>query len=528
VADLTDTLENYTVLSWDDSDPAGRNPSVAALNPDHQLGAIVIAAAKAGIIADQVALNDPSKAESDLPDFFDKVEAVFASNTTTWDVGDLTVKNIFGYRDVKHETTVDTDGTGLTLVNTPVGNPTTLEGDAFSDEFQLQGEAFDDRLAWIAGGYYYEMDATQKFYTLTALGLDINGADVLNKSSALFVQGTYDISDQWAFTLGARNSWDDREIGVVNTRDGSCTNKGESGSFLPDANCELKNSEDWDALTWLASTTYSFADASMVYGSVSTGYRSGGFNLRAASPLEMQPFDEENVTNFELGLKSDWELGDARIRSNLAIYHQDYDDIQRTTAIPDTTGSATIIAVTSNAAEATIEGLDLELTVVPVEGLNISFNYAYVDTEYDDYLDTTTIGLIGEPTDLSGTKFLWIPEDQLTATVRYTLPLASSVGEISLQANVYYQSGMTRQTEFPNVPDEVEATVLDQDSYSVQNYQVDWLSVMQSNFDMSLWLKNATDEEYVVGGLTVLSQLGEALYNYGAPRTYGLSITYNF
>ncbi len=531
VAAVTDTLENHTIVNWDDSDPIGRRPNVAAVNPASPLGAVVLASIASGAIADQVALDDPWKVETDNADHFDEVESWFVTNTTTWELDAVTLKNIFGFRDVRHEQTLDVDGTGLALVGTPVGNPNSVDAESYSNEFQVQGQALAERLDWIAGLYYYEMDGTDITNTDNPRGLLVKVSRAKNRSAAVFLQGTYAIGEDWTVTLGARNSWDEREMSVINRNEtlaNPCINRTSAGDFLPEDNCAQENDEDWSAPTWLANATYRFTDATMGYASIATGYRAGGFNLRAYTPEELEPFDEEKVITYELGVKSDWSLGDMPVRSNLAVYQQDYDDIQRTTAIPDPTGAANLLTITSNAAEATIRGVDLELSLAPVDGLNVSFNYAYVDTEYDEYLDETTVSIIGEPTDLSGTQFLWIPDTQLTATVRYTLPLDSSIGEISLQGNIYYQSEMLRVNTSPAVPDEVENSVRKQDSYDVQNYQVDWRSVLGSGVDLSLYLKNATDEEYVVGGQTVLSQLGTALYNWGAPRTWGVNNAYNF
>jgi len=530
VINFTDNLENYSVITWDELDAAGRKPRLAAVNPGNPLGGFIQFMIDSGVIADQPGLNDPSVVETDTKNHFDRVEAWFTSNTTTWSTDNLIVKNIFGYRNVENETTLDTDGTGLSLLGTPPGLPNVTDAESFSEEIQFQGKEFEDKLEWITGIYFYKMDGTRVQNSGSPVGLSINTGDVDNRSIAWFVQGSYDFGEKWSSTLGLRRSWDERNVAVGDTLNGICITEDDSGNFLPANNCQINNSEKWTANTWLVNLNYQLSETAMAYASFSTGYRAGGFNLRGKSPQELTPFDEENVTNYELGLKADWDLAGMQVRTNLAAYRQDYQDIQVTTAVPGASGNGNLISITSNAAEATIEGLDLELTLIPTDNLTFSVNYTYVDTEFDEYFDTTTTALNPPlpPLDLSGSQFKHIPKDQITATIRYMLPLDSALGDISLQANVYYQSDVILLYRSPIVDDAIEDLVRIQDAYGVQNYQIDWASLLGSPLDLSLYIKNASNEEYVVGGQPVLAQLGAALYNYGEPRTYGLAATYHF
>ena len=527
-ADITENLENQLILSWDRNDSAGRQLSIRAVNPEVIFGSVLQADGQR-----QIATDDPQKVESDLENHFDDVENWFAANTTTWALGDLTLKNIFGYRKVESREASDTDASARNLIQSPPGRPNLNEAEQYSDEFQIQGVAFDERLEWIAGAYLYRMDGTRESVSgiFGFREAETNG-DVDNESEALFLQGTYELTDTLSLTAGGRKSWDSREMTVrhrttidhpVAGFSETCDVLDTDGQNLPLDACRRTVEDDWSANTWLVSLSYRPNRDTMFYGSIATGYRAGGFNIRGKSIAELQPFDEENVKTYEVGMKSDWDLGGIQLRSNLAIYQQDYSDIQRTTAVEDPV-SLTLTTITANAAEATIRGLEYEFDVSPADGLTLAVNYAYVDTEYDDYLDTT----FDPPLDRSGESFWWIPEHQVTATLRYTLPLDPSVGEVSLQANYYYQSDLIREAASPDVPDVVENPILEQDGYSLQSYRVDWQSLMGSDLDLALWVKNAADEVYTTGGLTALDSLGIAAYGYGPPRTWGMSLRYSF
>ena len=184
----------------------------------------------------------------------EKIENWFAANTTEFELSDnLRIKNIFGYRDLDYEYSTDTDGTAVQVFGSitsatepvtfdpPLG---TVEGEQYSDELQLLGSAFDDRLEWIVGGYWFRMEGSQTFplvhtganpawpdgpapipvpdlqflWEVAQNGLrgDAPAGDAENEAWALFGEGTYTLSEQWSFTLGARQSWDDRSMTAKN------------------------------------------------------------------------------------------------------------------------------------------------------------------------------------------------------------------------------------------------------------------------------------------------------------------------
>jgi outer membrane receptor protein involved in Fe transport len=111
------------------------------------------------------------------------------------------------------------------------------------------------------------------------------------------------------------------------------------------------------------------------------------------APLALQPPN---------GTKADWSMGGWRARSNLAVFYQMYDDIQRTVAVPNVGGSPGSAVL--NAAEANVFGIELQQTIQPTDNLTLQLNYIYNDPQYDTWRDPVS------GADLSSTPFFFTPE----------------------------------------------------------------------------------------------------------------------
>ena len=583
-----DRLSNLTTIAYDENEMLARVSAPQAFNSSAGLGQlfdVVHNGRLNGLFGTPVGKNvdaalerqrgrDWTEIETDV-DATEEIENWFAANTTEFELtDDLRIKNVFGYRDLDYVFSSDVDGTALPMIgartsitepvtlNPPLGN---IEAEQFSDELQLLGSAFDDKLEWIVGAYWMSMEGSQTFpqqnlganpawptgpSPIPQLALpwlaaqsgwyqDSPAGDVENEAYALFGEGTYTLNEQWSLTLGARQSWDQRTLKATNfaldttTLRYGCAMRDENGVLLPDNACEREVDEDFDRATWRTALNYSPTEDMLIYGSIATGYRTGGFNGRGTNNFTLQPFEEETVINYELGHKTDWQLGEiASMRTNLAIYLQQYDDIQKTVSgnNPDTGAFETF---TTNAAEAEIQGVDFDVLIAPTESLQISVAYAYVDAEYKEWDRAIAPGVV---IDYTESPFVYIAEHSLTTSLKYTLPLMASVGEVSLMGSVYWQDDTEASPDAwrwdtlgwsqANLDEALASTVID--DYAIWNFRVDWLGVMGSSFDLAAFVNNAADEEYVTGGLNVPDSLGWAAANYGPPRTYGASVRYSF
>jgi outer membrane receptor protein involved in Fe transport len=129
-----------------------------------------------------------------------------------------------------------------------------------------------------------------------------------------------------------------------------------------------------------ANLTWKPTEDLLYYFTYSEGYRPGGFNRigRVADPNPQSPrvaipfgYDSDTVRNFELGAKMSFL--DKRVVLNLAAYHILWDNIQVSIYQP----SLFFLTFAANAASATINGIEGDLTVRPVRGLTINAGAAY-------------------------------------------------------------------------------------------------------------------------------------------------------
>lgn len=528
LASITDTLQNTLVLSTFHSDNNGSAFKLTRVNPTLAGGAINN-------------LLDPTLATLSNEDFhtvagsypgLENVETSVIANTTTYDFNNLTLKNIIGYREVDSEVSLDYDGTAVSYFQTR----NFLRSYQFSEEVQLLGKAFDDSVDWI-GGLYYFSESGRDTQNLMLGGTRANDGKAENTSKSVFAQATWHLpwlNNKLSLTAGARYTEDKREVtqlsreststafdlrtfhrlpiglqpngATVICRMSSSNNGADLSARLNP--CERNLSDTFREPTWNLSIDYQITDDVLVYVTRRHGYRSGLFNLRGNLLAAAAPVDPETVDDIELGMKSEWDLGSVPVRLNVAAFHQDYKDIQRT--ISFTAAGGGLVTTVLNAASATIKGYEAELAVLPFTGLEVNGFYAYVDPSYDEFMQGTT--------DLSGNNFAMAPNYTAGVTARYTWPLDAEIGEVSVQANYYSQSRM-------DISDINNGGI---DGYGLVNASLDWSDVMGTPLDLSLWTKNLTDEEYYTGGVEVYSSVGFQTENLGAPRTYGISMRYQF
>ncbi len=139
------------------------------------------------------------------------------------------------------------------------------------------------------------------------------------------------------------------------------------------------------------------------YGTVSKGFKSGGWNVdnitsAAVTSFAALRFNSESLWNYEIGVKG--AFLDRRISFSAAVFQMDYSDIQVSKLEPVLGGGGALVAITTNAGQARIRGFEFETVVIPTDGLRLSGGVGYSDAKYRDYPDIVA----GTPVNFAGNE----------------------------------------------------------------------------------------------------------------------------
>lgn len=372
-------------------------------------------------------------------------------------------------------------------------------------------------LRWVAGLYFLREDTDVVDNSIATSFLSVLGpgsvGDVLDgefiydqenitKSSAIYGELSWQMTDALSLTAGGRYTYDDKDY----RNRSECLDYGAQADFifcvapLGAEFWDIRTSKSWSEFTPKVSLDWRASDRALVYVSAARGFKGGGWQGKPATrAAALFPYDPEIAWTYEAGAKTDW--ADGRVRANVAIFHADFDDLQ-----VEQLDDAGLSLIIDNAASARIDGVELELQVRPVPALQLWLSGSYLDSEYKDFIDSAG-------NDLSGNRLARTPEFRFAGGADYTVPINSA---LSLDARVEYQW----QDKMPWL---VENTVFE-DSYGLLDARVA-LQALRAQWEVALFGKNLTDELYRVDAIPFL---GDVFSRFGAPRSYGVQFTKSF
>ncbi|MFA7552899.1 MAG: TonB-dependent receptor [Spongiibacteraceae bacterium] len=498
-------------------------------------------------------VNDPSF------DQFENNERNSITNRTEIDFDSFQVINIFGYRhtDVNYSINVD----GMPTLNAYGFIPTNFikadkfdQSEQYSNELQFKGKSFDEKLDWLVGAFWLKNKPSGYQGNSVAFAAELVGASpaaytfVTEESQAVFFHGQYDLDNLLSglqFEAGVRYTEDKVEacagVGATPFTNGI---NGANEAELSD--CESANtakitdtaitSVKSDATTWSLGLNWQVNDDVFVYAVKRHGYRAGGVNgpVFSGRLIPFQSFEPETVTDYEVGVRADWNFNDVLVRANVSVFSGDYNNVQAFVSGvqtgPGCTSTNNGPSVTPdgdcdpsndpaggtmllNLGNTNVSGVDFEITVAPTD--NLTFNIA--STIQDS--DTKSIS---KPTDLAPyvladeIAFNFFSPKTVLAGARYEVPLDSFARSMVLNVDYYWTD------------DASKGDGLMIKSYDLTNMRIDFNGLGKEGLDIGVFVRNVFDDEYMVASAASGGRLGFETGIYGAPRMYGAELRYSF
>lgn len=463
---------------------------------------------------------------------WNKVELEGLSFKANWTLSDATsLKYVYSSRESYSPTNIDFDNTPLRIFDVPA---------IYDDEQQtheIQVNHTGDNFKLVSGLYYYDGDSCGKFDAILeelgqALGLpgltrEVSGCSV-SKSTAAYAQLTYDLSEQWSVTAGARYTKDKKDATVNNgvvyetlypESEWVPGYVRPSGDLVPEV---LNDSEDWSKFTPRIGVEYQANDDLMFFASFAQGFKSGTFNPRATGPEPAA--NPEDVDSIELGMKSEWL--ENRLRANVTLFSLDHTDRQYVGYVQSDDASE-LNQFLSNIGSSDATGLEAEFTYLATDALMVNASFGYIDSTFKEVFERDPV--TGALVDKSDT-FTISNTPKYTANLAANYTIESSVGDFIVNASYYYRDDYALFEE---------ASLLQQEGYGIANLSVSWYN-NEGDLNIGLHVKNLSDEEYMVGGYQFVGVNDDGSYvpglggdntlisYYGDPRTVSLTVSYQF
>ncbi len=475
-----------------------------------------------------------------------------------WNFGHFQLTSLTAYDEFEREEANDWDG-GFFNDSSNI-NTTDLE--SFSQELRITGES--DNLLWIAG-LYYSTDEIDEFYKYfmsdsrfgdasSAFGI---GPFILSpilqldtkytqetESKAVFGHIEYTFAEDFRLTLGLRyteeeRDWEgctfsasDNSLGsFLNTLFGSSLQAGDCGTIDddPESPTYIFNmlgagtpndafhvyEDSIDTEKWMGKLglDYALSDDVLLYASWSRGFKSGGFNgANSNTTLQLQPYTEEELDAFEIGAKS--TLLNGSMQLNISAFFYDYTDKQEQNPAITFVGA---ISGLTNIPESEIYGAELDLQWLPADGWTVNFGAAYLHTEITKWQATDGDASVwpGVVTfDASGLELPQSPEWSVNGLVSYQWSVSDSLF-LDISGDFNFKDSTTGGI---TVEDATE-------NYTIYNARVT-LGEQSGQWDAQLWVRNLSGEYYYPSAFQ--GGNGPFVRSVGMPRTYGVSLGYNF
>lgn len=435
---------------------------------------------------------------------------------------------------------------------------------SFAQEVHVEGEA--GKVNWLVGGYYANdriIDANRtmlgqnanvgliRYFGSTLLATPFNSGGytatqmaqsfrsyedygrIRTRTWSLFGNADAQLTDQLKLTAGVRYT-EDRQ------RYNGCS-RDTNGNMLPNVNVvnralyyqtygvfaapivqgqcntfnpatgtfgEVQSVLDENNVAWRFALDWTPSDDTLVYASVSRGYKSGTTPINAANLARQNaPVTQEKLTAYEVGVKA--SLADRKVQANVSGFYYDYRDKQISTYFADPIYTA--LSRLDNVPKSEAYGVEGELVLRPVKGVTLTGNALWLKTRINSYNGTNAAG---QPQNFDGSEFIYSPKFQASMTLVYDTPVTDNL-DLTGAFSLRYQS--KSNTIFENL------ALYKIDAYAVANASLGVRSA--SGWSASIWAKNLFDKYY---WSAVASNANVVVRFPNPPRTYGVTLGFDF
>lgn len=461
--------------------------------------------------------NKPRIADPDRYGFIDTTTGGLRGELNTDALGFATLTATASWRTLDYDSSDDLDGAtaavnAVTGVLAPAIQVLAKEkADSYSLETRLTSLGTGP-FSWVAGLYYNKDDIERERESETAV-IDTSEnrfvARSRNRSYAAFGELQYKFDFGLGIFAGARYT-DEKKVYEVTRLIGNPASPTVSYSTVGSPGTARQK-----LVTYRVGADYRFNENVFVFGTVSTGFKSGAFQEQPGSAsLARIATAPEKVTNYEAGIKTDWL--DRRLRLNVSAFLAKYRDLQTIQVIPDATAGSGGTRVSTDTGDATIKGVESEFIFAPAEFVDLTARYTYLHPYFDRLTQTSAILADGSAVqrNLAGNRLSRTPRHAITADLGFTSPKAGW-GWLRALVSLDYQSDIYDDN--------------DNDFIEYRRARTLWDASLayhlNERYSAKLWVRNLTDKEYRVYNV---DNAGGLFVQYGAPRQFGVTVDARF
>lgn len=354
-------------------------------------------------------------------------------------------------------------------------------------------------LRWVAGAYVFDetidRDTTYRTFITAPFGaftvLVPYLPHIANKSKALFGQATYSVAEATRLTVGLRQTRDEKA--GHDPLAGTAADAGSSSSVAA-----YVNDVKFTNTSWKLGIDHDLSKAVMLYATAATGYKAGGFNDQKSAGS----YQPEHLTSYEAGVKA--RLLDNQLQLTANYFHYDYQDLQLTSIVCATADPASCGSRTTNAANATVDGAEVEGKLRIGENGMLRANLSLTEAKFKSYKPNAG-------TDWSGQHLDRAPSNVLGLAYTHHFPTDS--GEVSATL-------ASRHSGAYLISDPSAGIRYQQPAFHKSDLVLGY-TPNHGNYSLQLFAKNLEDR------ITIESRVPGSFF-ISDPRTFGMRASYTF